>query len=197
VRTRWARRMRAVNTLQQLLSRRRSVIDAVKTLWERRVDAVGTLWGRCVHVITGKFDILIFWGVFRGDPTARWQVFRTLYKRCGIAVWYDRGLILRYCLVRFFLSQLGFAEVNSTVLKVWISQVHKKPLSYTLFTFFILYDAPESVDGLASFIKETPQDKNVMCWWSKYIAAIFLSLLNMRTSNVHIYLRVQIESYAF
>jgi len=43
VRTLYARRVRAVNTLQQLLARRRSVIDAVKTLWERRVDAVGTL----------------------------------------------------------------------------------------------------------------------------------------------------------
>jgi len=35
--------VRAVTTLQQLLARRRSVMDAVKTLWERRVDAVGTL----------------------------------------------------------------------------------------------------------------------------------------------------------
>ena len=42
---------------QQLLARRRSVMDDIKTLWERRVDAVGTLWGRCVHVITGKVDI--------------------------------------------------------------------------------------------------------------------------------------------
>jgi len=32
-----------VNTLQQLLARRRSVMYAMKTLWERRVDAVGTL----------------------------------------------------------------------------------------------------------------------------------------------------------
>ena len=43
VRTLWARRVRAVNTLQQLLARRRSVMDAVMTLWERRVDAVRTL----------------------------------------------------------------------------------------------------------------------------------------------------------
>ena len=43
VRTLWARRVRAVNTLQQLLPRRRSVMDAVKKLWERRVDAVRTL----------------------------------------------------------------------------------------------------------------------------------------------------------
>jgi len=65
-------------------------MDAVKTLWERRVDAVGTLWGRYVHAITDKFDIL---GVFRGDPTARWHGFRTLYKRCGNAGWCDRGFI--------------------------------------------------------------------------------------------------------
>jgi len=64
-------------------------MDAVKTLWERRVDAVWTLWGRCVHAITDNFDIL---GVFHGDPTARWHGFRTLYKRCGNAVWCDRGL---------------------------------------------------------------------------------------------------------
>jgi len=59
-------------------------MEAMKTLWERRVDAVGTLLWRYVHAITGKFDIL---DVFRGD---RWQMFRTLYKRCGIAVWCDR-----------------------------------------------------------------------------------------------------------
>ena len=40
-------------------------MDAIKTMWER---AVGTLRGRCVHAITGNFDIL---GIFRGDPTAR------------------------------------------------------------------------------------------------------------------------------
>jgi len=38
-----ARRERAMNMLQQLLARRRSVMDAIKALWERRVDAVGTL----------------------------------------------------------------------------------------------------------------------------------------------------------
>ena len=38
-----ARPVRAVNTLQQLLARCENVMDAVKTLWERRVDAVGTL----------------------------------------------------------------------------------------------------------------------------------------------------------
>jgi len=54
----WARHMRAVNTLQQLIVRRENVMDAVKTLWERHVDAVGTLWGHCVHAIPGKFDIL-------------------------------------------------------------------------------------------------------------------------------------------
>jgi len=63
----WARRVRAVNTLQQVLARCKNVMDTVITLWERRVDAVGMLWGRCVHALTDKFDIL---GVFRGDPTA-------------------------------------------------------------------------------------------------------------------------------
>jgi len=53
----WERCVRAVNTLQQLLARCKNVMDAEKTPWERRVDAVGTLWGRCVHAITGKFDI--------------------------------------------------------------------------------------------------------------------------------------------
>jgi len=53
-------------------------------------DVVWTLWGRCVHAMTGEIDIL---GVFRGDPTARWQVLWTLYKRCGIAVWCDRRLV--------------------------------------------------------------------------------------------------------
>jgi len=46
-----------VNTLQQLHAQRRSVMDAIKTMWERRVDAVGTLTGRCVHAITGNFDM--------------------------------------------------------------------------------------------------------------------------------------------
>ena len=57
VRTLYARLERAVNTLQQLLSRRRSVMDVIQTLWERRVDAVGTLWGRREHAIIDKFDI--------------------------------------------------------------------------------------------------------------------------------------------
>jgi len=46
VRTLYARCERAVNTLKQLLARRRSVIDAIKTMWERRVDAVRTLCTR-------------------------------------------------------------------------------------------------------------------------------------------------------
>jgi len=49
-----ARRECAVNTLQQLLARRRSVMDAIKMMWERRVDAVGTLRERCVHAITAN-----------------------------------------------------------------------------------------------------------------------------------------------
>jgi len=38
-----ARRERAVNTLQQVFVRCENVMDAVKTLWERRMDAVGML----------------------------------------------------------------------------------------------------------------------------------------------------------
>jgi len=34
---------RAVKTLQQMLTRSGSVMNAIKTLWERSVDAVGTL----------------------------------------------------------------------------------------------------------------------------------------------------------
>jgi len=62
-----ARRERTLNTMRQLVARRRSVMDAIKTRWERRVDAVGTLWGLCVHAITDKFDIL---SAFCGDPTS-------------------------------------------------------------------------------------------------------------------------------
>jgi len=36
--------VRAVNALQQLLANRMSAMDAVRTLWERRVDTVGTLF---------------------------------------------------------------------------------------------------------------------------------------------------------
>jgi len=68
----WERCVRAVNTLQQLLARRK---DAMGKSCERWRDAVGTL---CT-LYNWQFDIL---GVFRGDPTARWQVFRRLYKRC-------------------------------------------------------------------------------------------------------------------
>jgi len=38
-----ARRKRTVSTLQQLLARYKSVIYAVRTLWEFRVDAVWTM----------------------------------------------------------------------------------------------------------------------------------------------------------
>jgi len=54
VTTLYARIERAVNTLQQLLARRRSVMDAIKTLLERSDDAVGT----GVHDITDKYVIL-------------------------------------------------------------------------------------------------------------------------------------------
>jgi len=37
-RTRYAHCVRAVNALQQLLAHRMSAMDAVRTLWERRVD---------------------------------------------------------------------------------------------------------------------------------------------------------------
>ena len=69
--------------LQQLHARRKSVMDIVRTLSERRVDDVGTLLGRGVSAVTGKFDIL---GISSGEPTARWQIVWTLYKLCGIAV---------------------------------------------------------------------------------------------------------------
>jgi len=42
----WERRVRAVNTLQQLLARCKNVLDAVGTLGDRRV-----------HALTGQFDI--------------------------------------------------------------------------------------------------------------------------------------------
>ena len=45
----WARRERAMNTLQQLFARRINVMDAIRTM--------GTSCGRCVHAITDKFDI--------------------------------------------------------------------------------------------------------------------------------------------
>ena len=46
VRTLYPICVRAVNTLQQLLVRRRSVMDAIKKLWKLRVDAVRTLYTR-------------------------------------------------------------------------------------------------------------------------------------------------------
>ena len=63
VRTLYAHYVRALGAswargdmLQLLFARIRSVMDATKTTWKRRVNTVGTLWGRCVHAITGKFD---------------------------------------------------------------------------------------------------------------------------------------------
>jgi len=61
-------------------------MDALKTLWERHMDAVGMLWGRYVHAITGKYL-----GIFRSDPTARWQVFKTLWYHC--LVWQGLKII--------------------------------------------------------------------------------------------------------
>ena len=65
-------------------------------LWKRQErckDAVGRLCALCRDVVyTLWLTNLIFLGVFRSDHTARWHGFKTLYKRCGIAVWCDRGL---------------------------------------------------------------------------------------------------------
>jgi len=41
-----------------------------------------------VHALTGNFDMFSH---FRGDPKTPWQIFWTLYKRCGIAIWCERG----------------------------------------------------------------------------------------------------------
>ena len=53
--------MRAVNTLQQLLARRKSVMDAIKTLWERRADAERTLADmfseRCTNAMRSPFGV--------------------------------------------------------------------------------------------------------------------------------------------
>jgi len=43
VKTLCARREHARNTLRQLLVRRKSVMDAIKTLWDRRGDTVWML----------------------------------------------------------------------------------------------------------------------------------------------------------
>ena len=79
-------------------------VEASWTLQRRCGTVVQTLWGRCVHAITGKFDIF---GAFHGDPTARWQVYRTLYTRCDIAVWCDRGFKWVKCTyqIRLFYSR--------------------------------------------------------------------------------------------
>ena len=50
----WERCKRAVCAPWKRCS---NVMDAIKTLWERRVNAVWTLLGRCVHAITGNFEI--------------------------------------------------------------------------------------------------------------------------------------------
>jgi len=52
-----------MNTLQQL--RRRSILGAIKTLWERCVDAVKTLCTRY------NWQIIYILGVFHGNPTAQ------------------------------------------------------------------------------------------------------------------------------
>ena len=83
----WARRVRAVNTLQQLLARCENVMDAVKTLWEHCVDAVGTPWGRCEHAITDKFDIFLAYSV------AIPQRADMVLERCTNAVASPLGLI--------------------------------------------------------------------------------------------------------
>jgi len=87
VRTLCARRERVVNTLQQLLARSRSLMEAIKRLWDRGrcMDAVKTLCTRY------NWQIRFFRRVSR-RPHCALTGFKTLYKRCGIAVWCDRGL---------------------------------------------------------------------------------------------------------
>ena len=111
---------------------RENVTDAVKTLRELCVDAVVTLWGRCVHAITDKFDIL---GVFHGDPTTRWHGFRTLYKRCGIAVWCDRGFT--YCNVcKIFYKDIDIASKTvPSLTSIWIKNPRWKTIVLVLCTF--------------------------------------------------------------
>jgi len=55
-------RVRALNTLQPLLAHQRSVTDAIKTLWKRRVDAVGTLCSGYNSATTGVLNVVqILW----------------------------------------------------------------------------------------------------------------------------------------
>jgi len=57
---RYDRRVNAVcapRARREHAARRRSVMITIKTLRARRVDDVGALLERCVHAITGKFDI--------------------------------------------------------------------------------------------------------------------------------------------
>lgn len=57
-----ASRVRALNTLQPLLARQRSVTDAIKTLWKGRVDAVGTLCSGYNSATTGVLNVVqILW----------------------------------------------------------------------------------------------------------------------------------------
>jgi len=62
VRTLYARCVRAVNTLQQLLARRRNAMDAIKTLWESCGDAVRTLRTRY------DWQIWYFYTYFAATP---------------------------------------------------------------------------------------------------------------------------------
>jgi len=56
----------------------------VAYICERGADAIGTLSERYVRSVNGKFDVL---GTLHANPTARYQIFRALYKLCGISVW--------------------------------------------------------------------------------------------------------------
>jgi len=97
----------AVNTMQQLLARCRSVMYTIKAQRENCEDVVYTL----------LLANLIYLCVYRGDPTARWQVFRTLYKRCGIAVCCDRGfwhICFSSLLQRYVPQQLYIQTKNNT-----------------------------------------------------------------------------------
>ena len=99
-------------------------------LWKshgRCKDAVGTLCGRCrdaLRTLCTRYNWQI-WGVFRGDPTARWHGFKTLYKRCGIAVWCDRGFTT--CIFCILLSfKISSCCLNMKVFNIYFISNNKK-----------------------------------------------------------------------
>jgi len=93
---RGARCANASNAVQTLCNRleRHAAAFVLSMLRVRAVNTMQQLLARCENVTCTRYYWQI-WYIFRrfyGDPTARWHGFRTLYKRCGIAVWCDRGL---------------------------------------------------------------------------------------------------------